>query len=93
MKNTYYKAMAYSLIENFGYFTRSCRDKVTALKLINLCLKEDEYEPVKLEDIEEDVMYRCGDCEFFNIGENMCCECGGSLKSRPRKTFVYYFPI
>lgn len=81
------------LIENYGYFTQYCHDKKVALKLINKWLKDEENELVNLKDIEEDVMYRCGDCEFFNIGENVCCECGESLNSSPRQTFVYYFPI
>lgn len=46
---------------------------------------------IKLEDVQEQIMYEHRKCGIYTIDEPICMECGEELyRNRGRKTFVVY---
>ncbi len=94
-----YKPRAVKFSESEGYFTIYCHNPALAFKLLKEAVDEDEEIndeedriTVEIEDVKEEVMYRCKHCDFMTVGDSTCCECGETLYSYPRQTFVFYSP-
>lgn len=79
-----------------GMFTVRCHDIDTAYNLFVSGIKDwgfDEkgYTKIIKENIKKERMYHCKNCEYYTIGEAICCQCDHYFTSNGRETFVYYF--
>jgi len=77
-----------------GVFTLYCKTKEVAQKIMQETINENEIEGIviDLDDIKEATMYKGHrKCGGYNIGDNVCWECGEDMNHRPIKTFIYNF--
>ena len=90
------KGIALRLMEGMGFFTSGINDRKDAFDTMEAegWLEDLEEGGGKLicspSDLKESVMFWCKNCEIFTMETPECCECMEGLKTRPRKTFIYY---
>lgn len=87
------KPEACELAENMGYFTFRCKDKKQAQKLMQEISDGYDGDKIDINKIEEERMYyHKSGCQMYTIGDdNICFECGETVGTVGRRTFVYYF--
>lgn len=89
------KPAAYKFSEVDGFFTLRCPSREVARDLIEKEARGydmiDADKHISLEEVKEERMYYHKACEFYNIGDNTCGECGEPCGTNGRRTFVLYF--